>query len=595
MRFRVADVSFFCTINLAVVAMVESTACNVSTVNITATASDVTGSSPGSTSVQAPYTPTEMGNLVTEGGTTTLPGPTNSGDATDTSSLPSTTTTGGGGGIDGTSGAGSSDAGSSTSSGDGTAALPAHCADGVLDPDEVCDDGNQDNSDDCLETCVPASCGDGHLHTNVEECDDGNSISEDECDSTCKRTVVALQAGQLHTCALLRSGALRCWGGNSDGQLGRGDLEDLGDQPNEMPPEDVDVGGGVTQIALGVKHTCALMEGGAVRCWGNNISGELGYGHNFRIGDQPGEMPPEDVDVGGPADLLVAGYNHNCTRLLGGEIRCWGDNHGGALGVGSDENIGDEPGEMPPDETDVGGIPEQLTAGATHTCALMNGGAVRCWGGNFGSSLGHDYPNDIGDQPNEMPPANTNVGGDVVQITANDANHTCALLDGGSLRCWGVNYFGQLGYGNGGVVQCPMAGCVLHPNCCLSDVPGEMPPTEPAVGGVVVRVENNWYHTCALLSQGTVRCWGKGDSGRLGNGNIETIGDEPGEMPPLDVDLGGETVVQVAAGMLHTCVLMESGSVRCWGNNSLGQLGLGHTDAIGDEPDEMPPPPVKLF
>jgi len=97
---------------------------------------------------------------------------------------------------------------------------------------------------------------------------------------------------QAHTCAALESGAVKCWGDAEYGAIGSGDNDDLGNQPGEMPPPDVNLGGSVVALAVGQLFNCALMQNNAVRCWGYNTHGSLGYGHTNHIGDEPGEMPP---------------------------------------------------------------------------------------------------------------------------------------------------------------------------------------------------------------------------------------------------------------------------------------------------------------
>lgn len=441
-------------------------------------------------------------------------------------------------------------------------------------------------------TGAPTTCGNGVLDDD-EECDDGNPRSDDACDSTCERTIRELVTGGGHTCILLKDGGLRCWGYNLYGQLGRGDTENIGDEPGEMPPPEVELGEAVEQVALGIDHTCVILTDGLVRCWGENAGGVLGYGHSYDIGDDPGEMPPDIVNLGGAVDLLAGGYDHMCARNLGGDVRCWGRNLDGELGIGNTESIGDEPGEMPPAVIDIGGAPTQLALGGSHSCALFNGGAVRCWGSNNRAALGHDFPDHIGDDPGEMPPANSDVP-PAIAIMAAGSWRTCGLF-GLTVRCWGGSSDGNLGNEGGGDVQCPTYQCGAHTTCCLGDDPGELPPTYIEIDGAAVHLAMSRYHTCVIMDDGAVRCWGRGDTGQLGYGNTNDLGDNPGEMPTAVVDLGGEPAVRLSAGHDHTCALMRSGSVRCWGGAIVGQTGAGTNQPIGDEPGEMPPPIVPLF
>jgi alpha-tubulin suppressor-like RCC1 family protein len=237
-------------------------------------------------------------------------------------------------------------------------------------------------------------------------------------------------------------------------------------------------------------------------------------------------MPPPLVDVGGPVAALAAGVEHNCALMQTGAVRCWGVNTFGQLGIGTTAAVGDNPGEMPPADIDLGpGVVTQLDAGTDQTCALMDSGVVRCWGAAAYGALGYGNTLPLGDQPGEMPPPDVDVGGTVVQIAAGESS-VCALLVGGTVRCWGANSFGQLGYGNENPV---------------GDVPGEMPPADVDVGGPAVALYGDYRHYCALLMDGTLRCWGDNGSGRLGYDFLDffnvSIGDDPGEMPPPPVEV----------------------------------------------------------
>ena len=358
------------------------------------------------------------------------------------------------------------------------------------------------------------------------------------------------------------------------GQLGYESTDGIGAQPGQMPPPDVDVGGTVVQLVAGGYHTCALLDTGAVRCWG--IGSSLGYENTETIGDQAGEMPPSDVDVGGTTVQIAAGEFHTCALLDDGTVRCWGHNEAGQLGYGHSDTIGDEQGEMPPPEVDVGGTVIGITAGVGHTCALLIGGVVRGWGWGSVGQLGSGDTAHIGDAPMEMPPPDVDIGGVATSIDTYGW-HTCAVLVTGSVRCWGRNFNGQLGYGH---------------TDDLGDQPSEMPPPDVDVGSTVTQVVTGYSRTCARLTGGAVRCWGRNHVGQLGYEHTDDIGDDINEMPPADVSLGGPASA-LAAGASQTCAIVDSG-VRCWGAGDAGELGNGSTEHIGDDPGEMPPPYVKV-
>ncbi|HWO19666.1 MAG TPA: DUF4215 domain-containing protein [Kofleriaceae bacterium] len=454
---------------------------------------------------------------------------------------------------------------------DTAACLPtcvaATCGDGHVQVGvEACDDSNNIETDSCLKTCQAPTCGDGFVHFGSELCDDGNAINGDGCNTDCRTPeVVQVVAGQNHTCVLRASGKVRCWGRGTFGQLGYGNLNDIGD--NEIPASvgDVSVGGTVVQIAAGADHTCVLLTTGAVRCWGAGSRGQLGYGNPNNIGDNEIPASAGDVLVGGTVVQITAGGEHTCALLATGTVRCWGSGFAGQLGYGNITDIGDNEIPATVGDVPVGGSVMQIAAGVVHTCALLNTGSVRCWGeGQFGR-LGYGNETDIGDNEAPASAGDVLVGGSVVQISASNEN-TCALLDTGAVRCWGDGFLGQLGYGN------------------QTDVGDNEAPSSAGdvlIGGTVARVTAGGFHTCALLTAGTIRCWGKGSEGQLGYGNPTDIGDNETPSSAGDVPIG-EAVVQITAGASHTCALLTTGAVRCWGANSHGKLGYGNNIPIGD-------------
>ena len=210
-------------------------------------------------------------------------------------------------------------------------------------------------------------------------------------------TVTQIAPGSQHTCALLDNGHVRCWGYNYAGELGYGHLEMIGDDEVPSTEGDVDVGGIVVQISAGGAHTCALLNTGDVRCWGMGQSGQLGYGNNLDIGDNEFPASAGNVDVGGTVVQVSAGGLHTCVLLDTGNVRCWGYNEYGQLGYKHTNNIGDDEFPSTAKDVDVGGTVVQVSAGYAHTCALLNTGDVRCWGNSQYGQLGYGNTNIIGD------------------------------------------------------------------------------------------------------------------------------------------------------------------------------------------------------
>lgn len=213
---------------------------------------------------------------------------------------------------------------------------------------------------------------------------------------------VAIDAGEFHTCVLLDDGGLRCWGANRHGQLGINDPrfsggEYLGDDEPPSSAGLVEVGGQIRQISAGGFHTCALLEGGRVRCWGESEFGQLGYGNTDSIGDDETPASAGDVVVGGPVHQISAGRAHTCAVLESGSVRCWGRGRHGVLGYGNEENIGDDETPSAAGDVPLGCRAWRVSAGTSQTCALLRNGAIRCWGWGGGGQLGYGNSEPIGD------------------------------------------------------------------------------------------------------------------------------------------------------------------------------------------------------
>jgi alpha-tubulin suppressor-like RCC1 family protein len=197
--------------------------------------------------------------------------------------------------------------------------------------------------------------------------------------------------GDYHTCALLSTGAIRCWGLNNYGQLGYGNSQNMGDNEALTGLADVSLPGPVRKVVAGPAHTCALMENGALRCWGYGGDGRTGYGfrssNNYNYGDQSGETPLNlpDINIGAVVTDVTAGDSHTCALASDGSLKCWGSGANGQLGYGNGSNQGTPPAAG----VDLDGVSAyQLTAGLNHTCALRSNGTARCWGNGGSGRLG---------------------------------------------------------------------------------------------------------------------------------------------------------------------------------------------------------------
>ncbi len=472
---------------------------------------------------------------------------------------------------------------------------PSVCGDGVVEGLEACDDMNTDELDGCTTLCQPPVCGDGILDPAKEACDDGNGLHGDGC-YDCALLQQAMAASD-HTCVIVRGvpqvnepNAARqhvfCWGDNDYGALGQGDLEDRGDEPGELealaPVDFVPKGPvGYFYLSLGSHHVCVSQAFFGGRCWGRNDSGQLGVGDIESRGDEPGEMGT--LLPAAPPGVITALAEATCSDASQtGNYSCWGYGGDGIFGNGSPENIGDEPNETPAP------IGNQVTATKIrqgyHRCTYSH---TDCWGRNTFGQLAHDSVENYGDDPGETslaPP----LAPYLTQSLVAGRNHTCS--PSAPFQCWGGNDKGQLGRGD---------------TQTIGDDPGESAAVQPIssfnLSGTLVTSPEADFN--CIFDQHTVRCFGDNSSGQLGLGHTNNIGDDPGEMDFLQpVDLGVNpndyTVGDVTIGRAHVCVVLVANAIptafasqplrmKCWGDNSRGQLGLGDTENRGDDPGEM--------
>jgi alpha-tubulin suppressor-like RCC1 family protein len=340
--------------------------------------------------------------------------------------------------------------------------------------------------------------------------------------------VIALALGKNHTCALTAGGHVNCWGSNSNGQLGDGSTKD-----SPIPVEVVGLPDGIIAITAGANFTCALTSGGGVKCWGENRD-------DSNEGMLTDSLRPVDVKelVSGVAAIAAGvaeiGDGHICALTTDGGVKCWGT---GLLGDGSGLS-----GKPPVDVSGLSSGVAALAVGDGHTCALTSGGGVKCWGENFFGQLGD------GTREDRIVPVDVSGLGSGVRSISAGANHTCALLSGGGMKCWGDNAWGKLGNGEaterhipsdvdglGGAVKAIAAGA--NHTCALLTDGGVK-----CWGKIAWDEENDTYsllpiyvngltggmtalatgsdsdHTCALTSTGVVKCWGDNTFGQLGDG-----------------------------------------------------------------------------
>jgi E3 ubiquitin-protein ligase HERC3 len=407
------------------------------------------------------------------------------------------------------------------------------------------------------------------------------------CEAGACLAVRKVVAGGGSTCVIFTDGRIKCWGANVYGLLGLGDEISRGDNPNEMgknlPFVDTGSGRTVVDLALGGGHACALLDRGQVKCWGGNTFGQLGLGDTLPRGSYPNQMgdnlPVVDLGAGLVVVALAAGRYHTCAIFSDGQVKCWGDNLDNKLGVSSTTiaySLGGKPGEMgdklPFVNLGAGRTALGIAVGVGHTCALLDTHQIKCWGGDTWGGLGR------GDTPGGTGLVDLGAGRSAVAVSAGHG-HTCALLDSGQVKCWGRNEFGELGLGD-----------LVNRGARSVEMGDNLPNVDLGTGRSVREINALDGDSCAVLDNDAVKCWGLNDYGELGVGNTTRYGTAPGQMGDNlpAADPGATAALRVlTAHDDHNCALYADGRLVCWGLNSGGQLGLGDTANRGDSPNEI--------
>lgn len=330
-----------------------------------------------------------------------------------------------------------------------------------------------------------------------------------------------------HVCAVTTMGGVTCWGNNKSGQLGDGTLID-----RPVPVDVPALATGVTALAVGSDHSCALTSAGGVKCWGDGTRGQLGNGGISRT------TPVDVTGLTSGVVAIAAGGTHSCALTVAGGVKCWGTSSVGAVGDGTllQRNT-------PVGVTGLASGVSAISAGPTNVCVIMAAsGGAKCWGLNSTSQIGD------GTTTNRTTPANVIGLTSGVAAIANGPFHTCAVTTAGVAKCWGENTSGQVGDGTTGNIRAtPVSVASLAPGVRAF-----------ALGS---------FHSCALTTAGAVKCWGNNFKGPLGDG---TTMDRP---LPVDVVGLGSGVKAIAASKIATFAATNSGIALSWGDGFLSALG----------------------
>jgi alpha-tubulin suppressor-like RCC1 family protein len=249
-------------------------------------------------------------------------------------------------------------------------------------------------------------------------------------------------------------------------------------------------------------------------------------------------IPVDVIGLSSGVAAIAAGNDHTCALTPSGGVKCWGDNGSGELGDGTTTLS-----KIPVDVTGLSSGIIAIAAGSNYTCALTSSGEVKCWGQNDYGQLGD------GTTTNSSIPVDViGLKNGIVAITAG-GSHSCALTSSGEVKCWGWNSNGQLGN--------------------QSDTDSSVPVNIIGFSSGVISLSAGDMHTCALTSDGGVKCWGYNHFGQLGDGTTTASN------VPVDVNGLSGQVLAISLGSSYTCALIAGGGVKCWGENEFGKLGDG--------------------
>ena len=355
-------------------------------------------------------------------------------------------------------------------------------------------------------------------------------------------------------------------------------------------------------IATGDSTTCVILNDQNISCWGSNLYGKLGNGSLDSYSSNPTKvlgLPDNDGAV-----QVEVGSNVACTVLESGRLFCWG--RGGYVGDGTYEDrfIATE---VLTNDNDV--MVSKVVVGSSHTCALISNGSVMCWGQEYGGKLGDGVERgtwDIATTPNYTAPL---PDGRLAVDIGVDTSSTCAVLDNGSISCWGFAAYTLLG--NDWIENQPNTGflfgeditvrsittyggheggfisgmCVILSNDTVSCWHGSLKDSYSFSPHSPVMVAIGAQHACALLSDSSLRCWGDNKFGQIGDGTWESKGD-PIHIQGFD---NQDSIISISAGSAITCAVTSSGKVYCWGSNSLGAVGDGTAYGLYEKPVKIDP------
>ena len=364
----------------------------------------------------------------------------------------------------------------------------------------------------------------------------------------------SLTASISYTCVNMANNRMKCWGHGHQGQIGDGWS---GDRYNATFVLLGAEGGPPYAYSHGSfgQHTIARMTDGTLQAWGHDGWGQLGHGH---YGGQHNSPKPVSMPFGRTALHAETGMQTSCAVMDDQSLWCWGRNDPFGQ-VGNNNSTGDEvsvPMHIPiPNNQSV----IALAGGTNFWCIILEDRSGMCWGSNTNGQLGNGVSTGHGanaswsntaPEPITILPQNRSLA-----AISTGQLHVCAILDNGSVVCWGGNNHGQIGngtYGDDGDSAVTTPQYVSLP-----------------AGRTAISIDSGFYHNCAILDDHSTWCWGRNNHGQLGDGTTTN------SSTPIEISVPGLEFASISAGAYHTCAVATNASVWCWGQHDNGQLGLG--------------------
>lgn len=387
----------------------------------------------------------------------------------------------------------------------------------------------------------------------------------------------SIAPGSDYYCGITSTDQLKCWGTNTYGQLGTGNTT------TQATP--VLVNGGTTYKMISAgrdsRTTCAITSSDILQCWGYNYYGQVGNGNNTDV------LAPVGIDTGNTYKKISVGTYITCGLTTSNKLKCWGNGYLGNGTYSSNLSV--------PTVVDLNTDYADISVSA-HACGLTSSSSIKCWGTNSGGQLGN------GTTDESSTPSLINSSDSFAAVSVG-SGFSCGLKSNGAVICWGQNSLGQFGYGNaysnrvptkvdftqaisevsiGDSIMCVIDSSqklkchsITYPydTVYLGDgVPSSNKRTpvrvDPATNYSLI--STNYNTSCGITASGALKCWGQNSNGQVGTGTIKLVSE------PVTID-SGVSYLTVSNGRFHTCGITTAGVLKCWGQNTFGKLGDGTT------------------